>query len=286
MLPTPDYQNMANSAEGYSMDNDPVWNYAPERNALPFNHIAFYQCDHLGTPQELTDINGEIAWAAEYKAWGYAYEAITKAAKQAGIKNPICFQGQYFDHETGSHYNRHRYYDPHSGRYVSKDPIGLAGGMNLQAYVSNPNQWIDPLGLMGYASAVQGGIIKPTQTPKYVNCLTTCGLQVLEFETAAGASVVGGGLPVLPKRFQTTGATANTSILSSTIGNKLGKMPMNPITNNRRWPTDVLDGLKPTIKITAKLGRFASRWIPVIGWCMLAYDAYQAADCYKKCMDS
>ena len=45
------------------------------------------------------------------------------------------------------HYNRHRYYDPHSGRFVSKDPIGLAGGMNDHVYAINPIGWIDPHGL-------------------------------------------------------------------------------------------------------------------------------------------
>nr|WP_279613049.1 RHS repeat-associated core domain-containing protein [Burkholderia pyrrocinia] len=44
-------------------------------------------------------------------------------------------------------YNRHRYYDPSSGRFVSKDPIGLAGGINVYQYAPNPTGWIDPLGL-------------------------------------------------------------------------------------------------------------------------------------------
>ena len=149
LLKTPDYKAIANSEQGYDIDQDPVWQYQPERAVKPFDAIAFYQCDHLGTPQELTDMNGEIAWAAEYKAWGLAYEAMSKAGKAAGLKQPIRFQGQYFDHETGLHYNRHRYYDPHSGRFVSKDPIGLRGGINLHGYVSNPNMQIDILGLSG-----------------------------------------------------------------------------------------------------------------------------------------
>jgi RHS repeat-associated protein len=66
------------------------------------------------------------------------------------IRNPLRFQGQYFDHETGLHYNRFRYYDPEIGRYLSKDPIGFAGGLNLHAYVANPTQGIDPLGLQGW----------------------------------------------------------------------------------------------------------------------------------------
>nr|WP_081075400.1 RHS repeat-associated core domain-containing protein [Burkholderia stagnalis] len=41
------------------------------------------------------------------------------------------------------HYNRHRYYDPDSGRFVSKDPIGLAGGLNAFQYVPNPTGWIE-----------------------------------------------------------------------------------------------------------------------------------------------
>ena len=145
LLPTPDYDRFRRGEAQYDIDQDPVWHY--QAKAQPFDAVAFYQCDHLGTPQELTDMNGEIAWAAEYKAWGYAYDALSKAGRQAGLKQPLRFQGQYYDHETGLHYNRHRYYDPHSGRFVSKDPIGLVGGWNLHGYVRNPIQRTDPVGL-------------------------------------------------------------------------------------------------------------------------------------------
>ncbi|WP_230961485.1 RHS repeat-associated core domain-containing protein, partial [Burkholderia stagnalis] len=87
------------------------------------------------------------AWSARYKAWGEAREVIGEAARKAGIENPLRFAGQYFDRETGLHYNRHRYYDPGSGRFISKDPIGLAGGINVYQYAPNPMLWIDPLGL-------------------------------------------------------------------------------------------------------------------------------------------
>nr|WP_311768966.1 RHS repeat-associated core domain-containing protein [Burkholderia sp. Bp9004] len=50
---------------------------------------------------------------------------------RAELHNWIRFQGQYHDHETGLHYNRHRYYAPQSGRFISKDPIGLMGGERL-----------------------------------------------------------------------------------------------------------------------------------------------------------
>ncbi|MDV8155324.1 RHS repeat-associated core domain-containing protein [Acinetobacter bereziniae] len=59
----------------------------------------------------------------------------------------MLFQGQYFDEETGLHYNRYRYYSPYVGRFVSKDPIGLLGGSNIYQYAPNPIEWIDPYGL-------------------------------------------------------------------------------------------------------------------------------------------
>jgi RHS repeat-associated protein len=65
------------------------------------------------------------------------------------IENNFRFPGQYYDQETGLHYNYFRYYDPATGRYVTPDPIGLEGGINLFLYVAgNPLRWIDPLGLV------------------------------------------------------------------------------------------------------------------------------------------
>lgn len=63
------------------------------------------------------------------------------------LEQPFRFQGQQFDAETGLHYNRYRYYDPVVGRYVSQDPIGLWGGINIFRYANNPLLLIDPFGL-------------------------------------------------------------------------------------------------------------------------------------------
>lgn len=62
-------------------------------------------------------------------------------------KIPFRFQGQYYDEESGLHYNRFRYYDPEIGRFVSQDPIGLQGGMNLFEYAR-----IQLYGLIHWAS--------------------------------------------------------------------------------------------------------------------------------------
>jgi len=140
---------MAGNGGKYDIALDPLWNGECEQEAEPFgeDEIAFYHCDHLGTPQELTDHDGKVAWSAQYKAWGQAKQAISQAAYKAGIRNPIRFQGQYLDEDTGLHYNRHRYYDPDVARYLTQDPIGLNGGENLYSYAHNPTGWMDPLGL-------------------------------------------------------------------------------------------------------------------------------------------
>ena len=130
--------------------------------------LAYFHLDHLGTPIEMTDRVGKTVWEASYQAWGEV-EMVSGSLKQ-----PFRFQGQYFDEESGLHYNRFRYYDPSSGRFVSQDPIGLLGGGNLYAYVDNPNQWIDPLGLKSHAKeladamAQKGRRLKPGQTAHHI----------------------------------------------------------------------------------------------------------------------
>ena len=149
----------------YDIEQDPLWNGQQFKTPTAFakEEIAFYQCDHLGTPQELTDHEGRIAWSASYKAWGEARQVISEAGRRAGFRNPIRFQGQYWDEETGLHYNRYRYYDPVSGRFVSKDPIGLEGGVNLHQYAPNPLEWIDPLGLAGNRANRRAGQVLQQQ---------------------------------------------------------------------------------------------------------------------------
>ncbi|WP_167409880.1 RHS repeat-associated core domain-containing protein [Pseudomonas sichuanensis] len=133
------------SQREYDFDQDPLWH--TEVKPQPFDAIAWYQCDHLGTPMELTDEQGNVAWAGQYKAWGEVREERSDWAKQHGLTNQIRFQGQYHDHETGLHYNRNRYYDPKTGRFIGLDPIRYSGGLNLFAYAANPIEWVDPLGL-------------------------------------------------------------------------------------------------------------------------------------------
>lgn len=149
---TPDW-----SDKSYSLQDDPLWKASKE--AKDWNDVWFYHCDHLGTPQEMTDHTGTVIWKANYLAWG---ECKAEKAKSNFfqnfeiISNNIRFQGQYFDQETGLHYNRHRYYSPYVGRYISKDPLGLLGGYNVYSYAHNPIIFIDPLGLVNWTAIAKG----------------------------------------------------------------------------------------------------------------------------------
>jgi RHS repeat-associated protein len=127
--------------------------------------IRCYQNDRLGTPRELTDESGTVRWAATYKTWGNVatefidddveetffdgntIKKVAKSKQRASVRTndqanntknaetngerrneihqPLRFQGQYFDEETGLHYNRFRCHDPDVGRFVSRDPRGL-----------------------------------------------------------------------------------------------------------------------------------------------------------------
>ncbi|MDM8549183.1 RHS repeat-associated core domain-containing protein [Desulfobacterales bacterium HSG2] len=89
--------------------------------------IYYFLNDHIGTPHKIINASGEVVWEAAYHPFGEA-RAITET-----ITNHFRFPGQYFDAETGLHYDRFRYYDPQTGRYLMPD----AFGGNRYGYASN-----------------------------------------------------------------------------------------------------------------------------------------------------
>ncbi|MCF3391184.1 DUF4329 domain-containing protein [Escherichia coli] len=123
---------------------DPV--YTPARK------IHLYHCDHRGLPLALISKEGTTEWCAEYDEWGNLLNEENPHQLQQLIRLP----GQQYDEESGLYYNRHRYYDPLQGRYITQDPIGLKGGWNLYGYQLNPISDIDPLGLSMWEDAKSG----------------------------------------------------------------------------------------------------------------------------------
>ncbi|PFH08282.1 RHS repeat-associated protein [Collimonas sp. PA-H2] len=114
----------------------------------PDSCVFHYHVDPNGCPTRLTDQDGQVVWSVSHTAWG----AVQRLHVDI-VDNPIRLQGQYFDVETGLHYNRYRYYDADIGQFVGQDPIGLAGGDNLYQYAPNPTRWVDPLGLWPLSGA-------------------------------------------------------------------------------------------------------------------------------------
>ncbi|SFT08923.1 RHS repeat-associated core domain-containing protein [Saccharopolyspora flava] len=144
-----------------------VWNYGQDEGVVPITQTermltpeqhwadtAFYSIvtDLIGMPTELVDPRGNLAWQARSTVWGEPL-----AATGGPATTPLRFPGQYFDAETGLHYNVHRYYDPSTARFTSNDPLGLDPSPNPAAYVHNPLTWMDPLGLTGRPGGCSGG---------------------------------------------------------------------------------------------------------------------------------
>ncbi|GAB4373303.1 MAG: hypothetical protein Kow00128_22770 [Deltaproteobacteria bacterium] len=108
----------------------------------------YYHTDRLNTPMKMTDKNGVVVWDVEFDPFGNELAGGVKS-----VENNLRFPGQYFDQETGLHYNMFRDYDPKTGRYVESDPIGLAGGMNIYVYASNnPISMYDRYGLDAFSN--------------------------------------------------------------------------------------------------------------------------------------
>ena len=101
----------------------------------------YYHADGLGSITGLTNSSQTVVQTYGYDGFGNLNQAPT-------VQNPYTYTGREYDAETGLYYYRARSYDPKTGRFLQQDPIGLAGGINLYAYVgNNPVVFVDPLGL-------------------------------------------------------------------------------------------------------------------------------------------
>jgi len=156
--------------------------------------VYFTHNDLLGTPELMTDSTNTAVWEAACDAFG---EATVHPAST--VVNNFRFPGQYHDAETGLHYNTHRYYDPKTGRYLTPDPIGLAGGINPYVYVGgDPVNRMDLDGLWTLFGNVGLRGIIPTLAAELgiTFALGTEGESYRATGTAYGELFVGGGLAI------------------------------------------------------------------------------------------
>ena len=154
----------------------------------------------------MTDIHGNLLWYGEHTAWGRLKkdERVYKDAHQ-----PFRLQNQYFDEETGLHYNFFRYYEPDTGRFINQDPIGLLGGNNLYQFAPNVQEWLDVLGLSSFSQAV--GNAGESQLLRYLNLKETGYKEVFAVQNASG-----NGLDAVARR--PDGKYDIFEVKSSTVG--------------------------------------------------------------------
>jgi len=157
--------------------------------------LLYLHIDHLATPRLATDISSTVVWRWEGNAFGNIPP--NEDADNNGILTRINlrFPGQYYDQESGLHYNWNRYYDPRTGRYITSDPIGLLGGLNPYAYAANnPLYWIDPLGLYNGWAGPAAKVLQVTGGAIFVGGVASGNGKVMGI--GLGITAIGGALEI------------------------------------------------------------------------------------------
>ncbi|MED9208477.1 RHS repeat-associated core domain-containing protein [Escherichia marmotae] len=139
--------------------------------------IWYYHTDVTDTVQEVSAADGTLVWAGYQAGFGENRGNISNSG--AYFEQPLRLPGQYFDEETGLHYNLFRYYAPECGRFISQDPIGLKDGLNPYTYPLNPITDIDPLGLItcGVDIGDPGELLRCKMVEN--NCISKCSFSSL-----------------------------------------------------------------------------------------------------------
>ena len=181
-----EYDPTGTQKKGYGWKPGGLWGANPVF-MIEGGQYYFYQNDHLGTPQKMTDINGNLVWSARYTAFGQA-----NVDPGSTVTNNLRFPGQYYDDESGLHYNYFRYYNHETGRYNEIDPMKsnftdvrkratkTINGNILKDDVynygdNNPIIKIDPDGkswvVVGVGVAVTAGVVI---APLFYACIKNC----------------------------------------------------------------------------------------------------------------
>jgi RHS repeat-associated protein len=154
--------------------------YHPQGEFIPAAtaplHKLFYTKDHLGSVRELVDGNGALQTRYDYDMWG-------KRVKLSGtLDTDVGYTGHHHHAKSGLVLTWYRAYDAEAGRWLSADPIGEEGGLNLYGYVlGNPINGWDPLGLDVFFNRQTGNAAHEWvkiggESPRGSSCGRTYGL--------------------------------------------------------------------------------------------------------------
>jgi RHS repeat-associated protein len=163
----------ANASTG-ATTRDYIWLASNDNNPvdLPLaiaetTTLTMVHADHLGRPTRMTDAARATVWQATWKPWGEIHTL------SGTLTQNLRYPGQYFQIETGLHYNHHRNYDPITGRYTQPDPLRFVDGPAIYAYAkSSPFMYTDRTGLeppRGERGATGGSSGQNTNNP-YKGC--------------------------------------------------------------------------------------------------------------------
>ncbi len=237
--------------------------------------IYYIYNDGANTPRIITDsVDNHVVWRWDLADPFGAASPDDISKVQDRFSYNVRFPGQYYDKESGLHYNYYRDYDPKMGRYVQSDPVGLNAGMNTYEYVEgSPLTNTDRYGLVpsyGIPDIYNTNRVAPVNVDP-----CGCAAKALGIETAVGMGLGVGGQPAIPKSFAPPGASSGTSVISSGLSKALPqKLPMAvpaPTTTNPLATSNVL-------------GRVLGRWAPFVGWGLLVNDAAQYVACISECI--
>jgi RHS repeat-associated protein len=149
----------------------------------------YYEQDGLGSVTSLSDGAGALAQTYTYGSFGNTTNS------SGSVTNFFRYTGREFDTETNLSYNRARYYDPATGRFLNEDSIRFSGGINFYAYTrNNPANFADPLGLCP-ASPPPGPILSPSVCNAVTGVLTYASIVIIPIE--AVPNPVGAGLAIV-----------------------------------------------------------------------------------------
>jgi RHS repeat-associated protein len=193
-----------------------------------------YLNDDSGSPDALVSRDGTIGCRFERTLWDRQ-----PVNEPRATTTPLRFRGQYQDEETGLSYNRHRYFDPEVGRYISADPLGIEGGLNVFAYANNcSTSAVDVEGLMfsvikdkdgnvvakGHNLKEGGGVGTPNAAvPGRSSCAETTALTNLANSMGPGTTKED-----VAKKFNEEGHTIETYEGNEEDYNRGVRIPANP----------------------------------------------------------
>lgn len=151
--------------------------------------VYYVHSDHQNTPRRLSrPSDNVIVWRWDSDPFGINAASEDPDGDSVAIAYNVRFPGQYFDSESGAHYNYFRDYDPSSGRYLESDPIGLLGGVNTYAYAAaNPIRYFDPDGLD--IAVIENGPTAGNPIGHTAVAVTGAGVYSFGNDTSAGSSL-------------------------------------------------------------------------------------------------